>query len=185
MPYVNNTLTGNEKVLMVANSHWFFFVAALVRSIFGSLVPAVLAALAVFGFESARSCGMFDDCSSLVFPVAFGVFAVFFILFMAIAAFAPASNELALTNRKIVYKHGLFSIDAAEVRLAKVDSISVQRGVFGAIFGFGTVAVKSDGKTVISQAFISDALKFKNMIDDAVARAEDRRQGANSAEGEA
>src|SRR5215469_7693586 len=48
------------------------------------------------------------------------------------------TNELALTNRRVIAKFGVFSLNAVEIRLEKIESVVVKQGIFGRILGYGT-----------------------------------------------
>src|ERR671912_512296 len=51
------------------------------------------------------------------------------------------TTELAVTNRKVIGKWGIVSRRTFEQRLEKVDSIQVNQGILGRLFGYGTILI--------------------------------------------
>jgi hypothetical protein len=56
-----------------------------------------------------------------------------------------ASVEFAVTERRVIGKVGVISTRSVDLLLTKVESVSINRGVLGAIFGYGTVTVCGTG----------------------------------------
>jgi uncharacterized membrane protein YdbT with pleckstrin-like domain len=55
------------------------------------------------------------------------------------------TNELALTNKRVVAKTGLLSLRTIEIALEKIESLRVEQSIFGRILGYGTVMVVGTG----------------------------------------
>ena len=65
-------------------------------------------------------------------------------VFKAIAATIRfIKTELAITNKKIVGKYGVFNTKAMDAPLNKVQNISVEQKIWGKIFNFGTVQINT------------------------------------------
>ena len=52
-------------------------------------------------------------------------------------------TELAFTNKRVIGKAGVFSSRALDTTLEKVDSVTTSSGLFGKIFGYGKITVRT------------------------------------------
>lgn len=62
--------------------------------------------------------------------------------------------EQGVTNKRVILKKGIVSRKTEEIKLSAIETIQIDQGIFGRIFGFGTIRVTGRG--------ISD-LNFKNI----------------------
>ena len=73
------------------------------------------------------------------------------------------TSEFAVTNRRVIMKQGFIRRKTMELMLGKVDSLSVDQGILGRIFGYGTVRV-----TVATEkqgfSFLSNPLEFRRQV---------------------
>jgi uncharacterized membrane protein YdbT with pleckstrin-like domain len=115
-----------ERVLHIGRIHWFVFVRAV-----------LLAAVAGVLFNVQDEHGVAVAA------------AAFFTLFAAIslvrALILKISTELAVTNRRLIVKLDLVGRRTMELGHDKVEGVSVQQGVLGRVFGFGTLVVSGAG----------------------------------------
>ena len=77
------------------------------------------------------------------------------------------TTEMAVTNRRVIRKHGLISRKTAELRLAKVETVSVAQGIIGRIFNYGNVVITGSGTTGIVMKNVKDPLAFRASIEEA------------------
>lgn len=54
-------------------------------------------------------------------------------------------KKLVVTNRRVYYKTGLLGGNERSIPLNRVTDISVSRGVFGAVLGYGSIRIESAG----------------------------------------
>ncbi|MEO1229317.1 MAG: PH domain-containing protein [Myxococcota bacterium] len=83
------------------------------------------------------------------------------ILFPLVRAY---TTEMAATNKRVIAKEGLITRRTLEMNLSKVETIGVHQGVWGRIFGYGTVVVVGTGGTREPFAWISSPLKFRREV---------------------
>lgn len=71
------------------------------------------------------------------------------------------TTELAITNRRIVSKSGIIRRTTIELRLDKIESITVDQGIMGRILNFGSITISGTGgdKTPIER--IADPQRFQ------------------------
>lgn len=74
--------------------------------------------------------------------------------------------EIVVTDRRVIYKYGLIARHVGEVRLERIESINVNQGIFGRIFGFGRITVHGTGTGIIELPDMIDRpIKFRRSID--------------------
>ena len=86
------------------------------------------------------------------------------ILFALWSALYQLTTEMAVTSKRVVMKTGLLSLRTLELNLSKIETFSVQQGVFGRLFGYGTVTVVGTGGTKESFKAISEPIEFRRNI---------------------
>lgn len=83
-------------------------------------------------------------------------------LILLLAAFIIyKSTELAITNKRIIAKYGFIMRDTVELPLKRVESIQVRQGIFGRIFGYGTVIVAGAGNPQAKIKNVRNPLAFR------------------------
>jgi len=122
MSYVKNNLMSNENIVYTAKIHWFVF------------VPGLLLMLIAFA-----NTGQEVDNPLTPFFWFFGV-----ALFLK-AMLEKSSTEMAVTNKRIIAKTGIIKRDTVELNHNKIESFNVNQGVFGRIFGYGTITINGTG----------------------------------------
>jgi uncharacterized membrane protein YdbT with pleckstrin-like domain len=150
MNYVTRVLQPGEAVLHETRMHSIIF------------LPAALwfaAALVLFIAALTRSGDIRVGCEAL---------AAFCLVFMA-AGGIPAlirrtTTELAVTDRRVIYKSGVFARHTLEMNRSKVESVDVDQSLLGRIFGFGTIIVRGTGGSLEPIRLISDPLTFRSHI---------------------
>lgn len=98
----------------------------------------------------------------------FGVTIVFLPVSAALLLYAYLkirSTEMGITSKRIIKKSGVIMRDTAEIRLCKVESISVQQGFLGRIFGYGTVTIVGTGGNGAVMKGVDDPLAFRMAAD--------------------
>ncbi len=80
-----------------------------------------------------------------------------------------ATSEFAVTNRRVVVKIGLIQRQTLELNLQKVESIGVDQGFWGRLFGFGSLEVVGTGGTKEIFHDIAQPLAFRHAVQEATA----------------
>ena len=57
-------------------------------------------------------------------------------------------TEIAVTNRRVIYKRGLIRLQSNEMNMDKVESVQVNQSVLGRMFDFGTVKILGTGEGI-------------------------------------
>ncbi len=74
------------------------------------------------------------------------------------------SQQVALTNKRVIGKYGIISRVIVDVPLSKISSVSMDQGFIGRIFGFGNVLLKSMGGETTPVPSVSKADSFRSKI---------------------
>ena len=150
MKYLLRVLQPGETVVHESRLHPLIFLPAL-------LLLALAIALLVGSMQ-------FTGDVKIGFQAAAAIFAVFAIASWARAAIRRATTELAITDRRVIYKAGLLARHTLEMNRSKVESVDVDQSILGRIFGFGTIIVRGTGGSLEPIRMISDPLTFRSHI---------------------
>lgn len=78
------------------------------------------------------------------------------------------STEMGVTTKRVIKKSGVIKRDTAEIRLSKVESVSVRQGFLGRLFGYGDVVIAGTGGNGAVMAGVRDPLALRVRVQDAV-----------------
>lgn len=173
MHYIQQSLTDNEELVHVAHFHWMYSVQAITNIVFslalsvGIIVFAIKMEPVFFhtpGFERLSLLGQIQSLHAGVKIVAF------FVMLMGVMRFVQmmivkATTEIAVTNKRLVYKRGLVARYVGEMNIDRVEGVNVLQGVLGRIFGYGRVMVRGMGVGEIVLPTIAEPIKFRKSIE--------------------
>jgi uncharacterized membrane protein YdbT with pleckstrin-like domain len=150
MSYVKRILEPGEIVTHVTRTHWRVYLPAIL------LLLLAIAVLAAANYVAP---------DLIVVPE----IAAAILLVLAVVSWIPAflhrwTTELAVTNRRIIFKSGLFRRHTMEMNMAKVESVDVDQSVIGRILGFGTVTIRGTGGGIEPMRNIADPIAFRNHV---------------------
>lgn len=178
MDYIRQSLSEDEELVHVARFHWFYTVSAILNIVFG----VVFAAAIIWGvieldqylppslqFVVPPDAGLIDKIRAI--HPAIKILA-FIVLLLSLLKYAhmmiiKATTEIAVTNKRLVYKRGLVARYVGEMNIDRIEGVNVLQGVLGRIFNFGRVMVRGMGVGEIVLPTIDDPLKFRRAIEKA------------------
>lgn len=71
------------------------------------------------------------------------------------------STEMGITNKRVIRKSGVIMRDTDEIRLSKIESVSVKQGVLGRMFDYGDVVIIGTGGNGAVMKGVDDPLAFR------------------------
>jgi uncharacterized membrane protein YdbT with pleckstrin-like domain len=151
MKYVTRVLQPGEAVVYTTHLHWLIFLSAIMLSLIS------LALLVGSGTTSS-------SIISYALQAGAAVFGVIALVFWLRGAIRRATTELAVTDRRVIYKSGLLSRHTLEMNRSKVESIDVEQTLTGRILGFGTIIMRGTGGSLEPIRRIADPLTFRSHI---------------------
>jgi uncharacterized membrane protein YdbT with pleckstrin-like domain len=151
MKYVTRVLQPGETVVYTTHLHWLIFFSAFLLSLIG---------LAMLVGSGATSSNVISDA----FRAGAAIFALIALAFWLRGAIRRSTTELAVTDRRVIYKSGLLSRHTLEMNRSKVESIDVEQSLTGRVLGFGTIIMRGTGGSLEPIRQIADPLTFRSHI---------------------
>ena len=150
--YVSEVLQPNESVRYDGTLHWIIYLPGIILFAFG--VAGLIGVLTMA--HDAR----FYRAYSIVVYIALGIGA----LHLFSAWLKQWSTEIAVTDRRVIYKTGLVSRRTVEMNMDKVESVDVNQDIWGRIFNYGTVLIRGTGASLEPLSTIATPLALRNAI---------------------
>ncbi len=83
-----------------------------------------------------------------------------------------ATHEFAVTERRVLASMGLVRTRTVDLSVAKVETLVVEQGVLGRLFGYGDVRLVGTGGTAESFHGVRDPIGFRRAVSEAGERAQ-------------
>jgi uncharacterized membrane protein YdbT with pleckstrin-like domain len=149
MSYVNKVLQPGERVLAIGARHWVYYVPGIVLVLLGA---------ALWSLEW-RTHGEWA-----LSHIAGTVVAAFGLVLLVRAWYQQWITEIAVTNRRVIYKRGLLRRDTEEMNVDKVETVMVRQSILGRLLGYGTVDVRGTGEGIENLRGIAAPLELRSAI---------------------
>src|ERR1035437_8993632 len=193
MLYVQQSLGPAEEILMGARFHWMYTVRAVFWILFGLALGIAIGYGAIWWVVTSEIRENYADLPPELFdkvwhkivlmhggylqilwslhPVLRFSILGFFLLglfFFAHLMIIKATTEIAVTNERVIYKKGLIARHVGELGVDRIEGVSVSQGVWGRIWGYGTIIIRGMGVgEVILPALIEEPISFRKAIQEA------------------
>ena len=149
MSYVRSVLQPGEKIIAIGQLSWI----AYHRAIFLLFVGVILIVLErIFWGET------------IVIPVTAVLFGALAIISAIHAWFLRWITEIAVTERRVIYKRGFINRHTIEMNMDKVATVDVDQSVLGRLLNYGTVTVQGTGMSFEPLRRIESPLALRNAI---------------------
>lgn len=87
-------------------------------------------------------------------------------LFIALYEFLRLKyTEQGVTNKRVIFKTGIISRKTEEMTLKSIETVEINQGIFGRIFGFGDIKVSGRGISDVVFKGIDDPMAAKRQIE--------------------
>ncbi len=150
MSYLNKVLQPGEVFTRIAHLHWRIYF----RAIFFGVLAIVFF---ILGYE---------HYSYRPYAVILGlVLSAVALLFFVGAWFRQMTLEMAVTNKRVLYKRGFININTLEMNLDKVETVAVQQSIIGRLLDYGKVHIKGTGQSMERLDFIAAPIELRNAIE--------------------
>lgn len=147
MGYVDKILEPGEAVRYRTTISWTVYA----RGIAVGLVALVLSWL---GFKGGL--GWLMAASAALAGIALAV--------LALAHLRRLATEIAVTDRRIIFKRGLIRRHTVEMNMAKVESVDVDQTLLGRLFDYGDVTVRGVGSSFERLQFVDRPLRLRTTV---------------------
>jgi uncharacterized membrane protein YdbT with pleckstrin-like domain len=149
MSYVKEVLQPGEEIRFRTNIHWFVYLPAIVMFIVGLAFALWYTAI---------------GSQHLVLLILSGLSVLASVLLFIPAWLKRFGTEIAVTDRRVIYKTGLMQRETTEINMAKIESVDVSQSILGRVFDFGTLTIRGTGETIEALRNIASPLQFRNAI---------------------
>ena len=149
MPYVDRVLQEGESVRHIARISWVTYLPGLLLWAVAGVLAGILPAEPALHF--------------FVLTVAAIVFLIGTIL-LARAWFYRVTTEIAVTDRRIIYKRGFIRRHTVEMHMDKVESVDVDQSIFGRMLDYGDVIIHGTGMGLEPLPHVDHPLELRNHI---------------------
>jgi uncharacterized membrane protein YdbT with pleckstrin-like domain len=153
MAYLDKVLQPGEKVLKLGKLHWIIYKDAAL----GFILSLVSFWVAGTSYRLPEGAGMaMAGAGAILLLASIGI---------AIAAwFNQWITEIAVTNKRVIYKRGFIRIYTAEMNMDKIESVTVTQSIVGRILDYGSIHVRGTGEGMEHLHGIRAPLALRNCI---------------------
>jgi uncharacterized membrane protein YdbT with pleckstrin-like domain len=144
MSYVGHILQPGENLRHLSRLHWVVYLPGLVL-----LLVAVVVIILVPQFS-------FSAVSAMMFVVG--------LIMVGYAWFKRWTTEIAVTDRRVIYKRGFISRYTIEMNMDKIESVDVDQSIFGRILDYGTITIRGTGTGIEPLHRIDSPIEFRNFV---------------------
>jgi uncharacterized membrane protein YdbT with pleckstrin-like domain len=151
MSYVNRVLQEGEEVRAEAHLHWIVFLPGILLAVI-AIVIAILAS------------GMTSSNWQLAVYAIAALFGLAALAHLFSAWLRRWTTEMAVTNRRIIYKRGLIWRRTKEMHVDKVESVDVNQSILGRILNYGEIVFIGTGSGWEPLKRIAAPLDFRSHV---------------------
>jgi membrane protein YdbS with pleckstrin-like domain len=147
--YADSYLMPGENVVYHTRKHWAVFFPSLAAFIFAALLLLTR--------------------NEVLAPTG-GLLVVFLVVPLTVQALITrATSEFAVTNKRVLIKAGWIRRDSLETLLSKIETISVEQGILGRAFDYGTIIVSGTGGSKEPFRTIASPMEFRRKVQEKIA----------------
>jgi uncharacterized membrane protein YdbT with pleckstrin-like domain len=155
MSYARSHLIPDEKLLYETRLHWVVL-----------FWPVIVPSLLLLG--AGVWIRFYSDTDTPNYKrLGIGLIVLAVLIFL-IGLFKRNATEMAVTNKRVLIKQGVFGRRTLEILLQKIESIAVDEPMWGRILGFGTVTVRGTGGTPEPFPKMAHPLEFRRHVEEQV-----------------
>lgn len=157
MRYIDKNLNPGERIFYETRLHWIVLLRTIVADAVLTGGGIALLVWSIGGRHTERGEAQMIGIPGVALILLGG-------LILAIAIVRRNSTEMAVTNKRIIIKKGLFTIRTIELFLSRVESIDVEQSLMGRMLGYGEIAVRGTGGTNEPFSEVADPLEFRRQV---------------------
>ncbi len=155
MGYVEHVLQPGESLVHKSKLHWFIYLPVL-----PFIAVFLLGLLLIWGSILNGA----DQGPDVLADLLLAAGALGTIITWLRAWLRRATTELAVTDRRVIFKRGLIRRHTVEMNMDKVESVDVDQSILGRLFNYGDVTVRGTGASIEPLRMIDDPLHFRSRV---------------------
>jgi uncharacterized membrane protein YdbT with pleckstrin-like domain len=152
MRYVDQVLQPGESVRQITTISWVSYLRGL---------AVWVAALVVLGATPGAASSPWLHFIGLMVAAALFLIGLYFVV---LAWWRRMTTEVAVTNRRVIYKTGFINRHTVEMHMDKIESVDVDQSILGRLLNFGNITINGtgEGQTYIRE--IDHPLEFRSHV---------------------
>jgi membrane protein YdbS with pleckstrin-like domain len=151
MAYYTKVLQPDETVKAVGRLHWSMYIRGVI---------VLLIALGVL----IGSNWVPDPMWQWYALLASGVIGILGLLLLLAAWVRRRATEIVVTDRRVIFKSGLLTRRTMEMNVSKIETVDVEQGLGGRIWGYGTLLIRGTGSGFEPLVGVGSPLLIRNAI---------------------
>ena len=148
MSYVQRVLQPGEQVRQTSSIHWIVY--------WPGVAVGLLAMVAYVLSETQRLTGFWKYTAYALALVA--------VVLLIRQWFQWWVTEIAVTDRRVIYKKGLIRRQTNEMNMDKVESVQIDQSILGRMLDFGDVTILGTGEGFETLRTIANPIELRNSI---------------------
>ena len=148
MSYVQRVLQPGEQVRHISSIHWIVY--------WPGVAVALLAVVAYWFSETRLLTGFWRYTTYALALVA--------VVLLIQQWFQWWVTEIAVTNRRVIYKKGLVRRQTNEMNMDKVESVQIDQSILGRMLDYGNVTILGTGEGFETLRTIASPIELRNSI---------------------
>ena len=149
MSYVKSVLQPGETVRYATDIHWMVYLP-------GVLLLVLAAAAYWTALQPVSARGIWVSIALVLLACA--------AVLLFFAWFRRWTTEIAVTDRRIIYKRGFIRRRTIEMHLDKVESVDVDPSILGRILNYGDILIRGVGVGIEPLKNIESPITFRNNV---------------------
>jgi uncharacterized membrane protein YdbT with pleckstrin-like domain len=148
MSYLQRVLQPGEQVRHISSIHWIMY--------WPGVAVALLAVVAYWFSETRFLTGIWRYTAYLLALVAIVLLIQQWLQWWV--------TEIAVTNRRVIYKKGLVRRQTNEMNMDKVESVKINQSILGRVLDYGDVTILGTGEGFETLHTIASPIELRNSI---------------------
>jgi uncharacterized membrane protein YdbT with pleckstrin-like domain len=148
MSYVQRVLQPGEQVRRISSIHWIVY--------WPGVAVALLAVVAYWFSETRYLTGIWRYTA-----YALALVAIFLLIQQWLQWWV---TEIAVTDRRVIYKKGLVRRQTNEMNMDKVESVKINQSILGRMLDYGDVTILGTGEGFETLRTIASPIELRNSI---------------------
>ena len=152
MSYARSVLQPDEHILVMGKPHWIIYDRAFIFLIAGVV------------FVWAEAIYLHASWTNTAMAATAAIFGGLFLISFLHAWFLRWITEIAVTNKRVIYKTGFIKRHTIEMNMDKVESVDVDQTLLGRLLDYGSIEVHGTGEGIENLDRIGRPLALRNAI---------------------
>ena len=152
MSYIQKNLMDNERVIYTTKLNWTLYIKSFVLILIG---------LTLFVDSSHSINNYLVSLASIILFLA-GIFSA------AVTYIKIRTFEFAVTNKRVLIKHGILRTESFEIMLNKVEAIYVEQNIIERIVNSGTIIIKGTGGSQNPLRNVDNPFQFRIAVNEQI-----------------